>query len=121
MKPPRVIRYARVRGESVFGVRDHARACANVCEEAVRNGRRDEPPRRHIEPILEERLTHAFEAGVRWGRAELRAKLETVIRDAVKRAVEGIRLEPTNCPHCHGGRADAGPCEACGGTGRFRA
>lgn len=121
MKRPRVIRYAHALGEAVFSVHEHARACAHVCAEAVRNGRRDVEPEKHIEPVIEERLTTAFEAGVRQGRAELQAELESIIRERVRKAVEGIGLEPAKCPHCIGGRADAGDCDECRGTGRLRA
>lgn len=111
------IRYAPSRGALPLTFTSHAATLAGRIIEAVKN-RGSTSAEEVIRDITISHLRAAYKAGVREGSSQTTAELEGVVSRLVARAIEGIRLDPATCPHCHGGRNDYGLCEICDGTGK---
>lgn len=111
------IRYAPSRGALPQTFDGHAAALTGRIVEAVKN-RGSASPEEVIRDIVLVHLRAAYKAGIREGVSQTTAELEGVVSRLVARAIDGIRLDPATCPHCHGGRNDYGGCEICDGTGK---
>lgn len=111
VKPPDPDRFLRWGGhEHCLDLDAHTEIGTSVLKHAVQNG-----GEKAFSARLRELLASTFRRGHALGKAEAEHALREIVGERVKKAIEGIAIEPAKCPHCAG----LG-CDECGRTGRFR-
>ena len=104
-------RWAEGLGCALRTAAEHAQGVIESVAAETRRTRASAKPAAHVEPAL----LAAYEAGVREGESRTLARLGSIMRERVARAVASIVVDPAPCPHCA-----ARGCDECGDSGKRR-